>query len=158
LVIFGDGPLRHWVEGQAATTPGLHVAGFIEDKAKLAAALASADIFLHGSAAETFGFVVSEAICSGLPVVVPDAGGTREIASPQFAEVYRAGDSIACAEAVERLLGRPRGELEGALENACATRVWDIERHFAELFHFYAKFAHGNKARIPEAAPAEVAE
>ncbi|MDZ7807984.1 MAG: hypothetical protein U5K71_12835 [Gracilimonas sp.] len=31
-----------------------------------------ADYFVHGSAAETYGIVVAEAVCSGLPVVVPE--------------------------------------------------------------------------------------
>jgi alpha-1,6-mannosyltransferase len=157
LAIFGDGPLRPWVEKQAANTPGAYVAGFIDDKAELASALASADVLLHGSAAETFGFVVSEAICSGLPLVVPDAGGAFEMASSRFAEVYRAGDSLACAAAVERLLARPRRELARALEKACVTRVWNIERHFAELFHFYAHLAHGKKGQSSETSLAEAA-
>ena len=52
--------------------------GEIRDRALLARYYASADVLVHGSAAETYGLVVAEAICSGLPVVVPDRGGAAK--------------------------------------------------------------------------------
>jgi glycosyltransferase involved in cell wall biosynthesis len=52
--------------------------GFLEGAA-LACAYATADVFVHCSATETFGLVVLEAMACGLPVVARDAGGPSEI-------------------------------------------------------------------------------
>ncbi|AEO66489.1 glycosyltransferase family 4 protein [Thermothielavioides terrestris NRRL 8126] len=53
-------------------------AGFLVGE-KLAAAYASADIFLHCSVTETFGLVVLESMASGVPVVARDEGGPSDI-------------------------------------------------------------------------------
>lgn len=45
----------------------------------LATAFASSDIFFFPSASETFGLVTVEALASGLPCVVADAAGSRDI-------------------------------------------------------------------------------
>jgi phosphatidylinositol alpha 1,6-mannosyltransferase len=46
---------------------------------ELAAAYASADIFAFTGTNETFGQVVTEAMASGLPVLVPNAGGVVDL-------------------------------------------------------------------------------
>jgi glycosyltransferase involved in cell wall biosynthesis len=45
----------------------------------LAAAYASADIFVFPSTTDTFGNVIIEAQASGVPVVVSDSGGPKEL-------------------------------------------------------------------------------
>ena len=52
----------------------------IYDRARLAAIMASADALVHGSEAEPFGLVAVEAVASGLPLIVPDSGGSAEAA------------------------------------------------------------------------------
>ena len=68
LLMLGDGKLR---EGLIAETAGMrvHLPGFVEDRAELATALASSDIYVSAMADETFGISVIEAQASGLPVV-----------------------------------------------------------------------------------------
>ncbi|HEV8185216.1 MAG TPA: glycosyltransferase, partial [Chthoniobacterales bacterium] len=46
---------------------------------ELATAYASADIFVFPSTTDTFGNVIIEAQASGLPVVVSDLGGPKEL-------------------------------------------------------------------------------
>ena len=75
LVLYGDGPERARLEARAPH--GVRFAGFEQDRDRLAAALASADVLVHGCPYETFGLGVAEAVACGLPVVVPDAGGAR---------------------------------------------------------------------------------
>lgn len=53
-------------------------AGFRTGEA-LAAAYASADVFLHCSVTETFGLVVLESMASGVPVVARDEGGPSDV-------------------------------------------------------------------------------
>lgn len=63
-----------WVERRASKLPGVKVAGFTSDRELLADVMASSDALLHGSSTKTYGFAAAEAICSGLPVVVPGIG------------------------------------------------------------------------------------
>ena len=138
LVVYGDGPDRARVERAARGCGRIWVAGYTRNRAALAAGLAAADAFLHGSAAETFGLVVSEALAAGLPLVVPDAGGAREVADPRFAETYRAGDAAGCADAIRRLLDRDLSVLRPIAREA-GSRVRTLDAHFAELFAHYAR-------------------
>ncbi len=68
MVLVGDGKLR---EPLMAESEGLPIAfmGFVHDRAVLAHALASSDIYVSGMADETFGISIIEAQAAGLPVV-----------------------------------------------------------------------------------------
>src|SRR5690606_17344308 len=134
LVLFGDGPLRRWVEARAARIGGIYVAGFTSDPDEIPLALACADAFVHGSAAETYGLVVAEAICAGLPLVVPDTGGAADLADPRYAETYRAGDAVSCAGAIRRMLSRDQAGVAEALSDARIHRVAEVRDHFRGLF------------------------
>ena len=68
LIIFGCGPLKKWIEFKAKGVEHIQLMGFTSNRSELANIMASCDYFVHGSAAETFGLVVAEAICSGLPL------------------------------------------------------------------------------------------
>jgi alpha-1,6-mannosyltransferase len=139
LVIFGDGPQREKVQRWAASTPGVVLAGFVPDPDYVARSLASADAMVHGSAAETYGLVIAEGMCSGLPIVVPNVGGAADLAGPEYAETYQPGDADDCARAMGRLLGRDRQALQSALARACDARIGTMDDHFAQLFAHYAK-------------------
>ena len=139
LVIYGDGPLRKWVEKRAEKSGVVHVAGFTKNRDELANVLASADAMVHGSAAETYGLVVAEAICSGLPLVVPDVGGAADLADPTYAETYPPGDAGAFAAALLRLLGRDRAQLSAACATAVDERVGTMDDHFEQLFELYGR-------------------
>ncbi|MCC6622238.1 MAG: glycosyltransferase [Deltaproteobacteria bacterium] len=139
LVLFGDGPQRASIERLAGKIHGVHLAGFVDDKDLIAGTLASADGFLHGSAAETYGLVVAEAMCSGLPLVVPDQGGAADLADDGFAELYPAGDVDACAAAMRRLLSRPRDLLRRATLAAAREKVGTMDDHFRALFELYSR-------------------
>ncbi len=137
LVIFGDGPIRKQIEAEAAKGAGVVVAGYTRDREELATAMASADAFVHGSAAETYGLVVAEAMCAGTPLVVPNVGGAADLADPQFAEVYPPGDVDKCAAAIRRLLSREPRRLRLACLEA-ARNVRTLDDHFDNLFAHYA--------------------
>lgn len=138
LVLFGDGPMRSWVERAARAVPQVHVAGFVADRPFIASTLASADALVHGSAAETYGFVVAEALSSGTPVVVPDRGGAFDFATPACSEVYRPGDAADCARAIERLMLRDATALRAASLAQASAHVCSQGDHFDRLFSLYA--------------------
>jgi glycosyltransferase involved in cell wall biosynthesis len=75
MVFVGDGP---YLKELRDSLPGAIFTGYLDGKA-LARAFASADIFVFPSTTDTFGNVVLEAMASGLPAVVSDTGGPREL-------------------------------------------------------------------------------
>jgi alpha-1,6-mannosyltransferase len=116
--------------------PGVRFVGFEQDRRLLGTALASADVLVHGCASETFGLGVAEAVASGLPVVVPDAGGAAESLDPSCGETYRSLDADACASAIDRLLRRNPTELR-ARARLAASRVPTLEQHFSRVLATY---------------------
>jgi alpha-1,6-mannosyltransferase len=156
LYIVGHGLSHGTILAKAAAARHVHVAGRITDRVRLARMVASADALVHGSTAETYGFVVAEALCCGTPLVVPDAGGAHDLASEAYAEIYPAGDRNAAAAAIIRLLARDRTSLSRLALEAGRTRVGDIEAHFDKLFAFYAQAAR-RKRRAAETMSMELA-
>jgi alpha-1,6-mannosyltransferase len=100
--------------------------------------MASCDAFIHGCEAETFGLVVSEALASGAPLILPDEGGAAEVAQPAFAESYAARDMRACTAAITRLLSRDRIGLRAAAAKA-AENIWSDRDHAVALTEHYAR-------------------
>jgi phosphatidylinositol alpha 1,6-mannosyltransferase len=126
LAIVGDGPSRRLLERQFAGTP-TYFAGYLRG-AELAAAYASADLFVLTSANETFGNVVLEAMASGLPVVAPDAGGQTDHARHgENGLIYAAEDANALVAAVARLAGDAnlRRVLGGAGRRHAEGQQWE---------------------------------
>ncbi len=157
LVLFGRGAMERSIRRRLARIPGVHLAGYVGSREAMAAAMASADGLLHGSAAETYGLVVAEAICSGVPIIVPDRGGAGALAGPGFAETYAAGDPEACSRGILRLLARDRGQLRSACA-AAARRIGTMDGHFERLFELYSELSgHRVPARLPVPARLRVA-
>jgi glycosyltransferase involved in cell wall biosynthesis len=102
LVVVGDGPQRAELEeryGSADTvfTGTLH-------GSELSRVYASADALVFPSRTDTFGNVVLEAHASGLPAIVSDCGGPREIVSTHGSGlVVDTRDPRLLAEAMRRL-------------------------------------------------------
>ena len=101
--------------------------------------MASADALIHGSAAETFGLVLAEALCSGTPLVLPDAGASATFAGAGYAETYRAGDAVDASGAILRLLSGDRKTQSRAAVAAADARVFNVEQHFEKLFEIYER-------------------
>jgi sulfoquinovosyltransferase len=75
LALIGDGPERKELEKHFAGTNTTFTGMLHGDD--LAAAYASLDVFVMPSESETLGFVVMEAMASGVPVVAVKAGGLQ---------------------------------------------------------------------------------
>ncbi len=145
LFLIGDGVARPDVERAAAKHTHVHVAGRIVERARIAKMLASADGLIHGSGSETFGLAVAEALASGLPLIVPDTGGTVEMGKPAFAEFYRSGDRKGARAAVIRFQARDREAM--SVEAAKAGHALGTARdHFSRLFEIYGQLSRDYKA------------
>jgi alpha-1,6-mannosyltransferase len=94
LVVAGDGPLRGRLERRAARERlPVTFAGFLLDRADLAALLASADVAIAPGPAETFGLAGLEALACGTPVVVSAESALPEVVGEAGASV--AGEDLA---------------------------------------------------------------
>ena len=105
VAIIGDGPERQALEkhfeGTRTTFTGMLTG---ED---LARAYASLDVFVMPSESETLGFVVMEAMASGVPVVAVAAGGLLDImtnCAGNAGELYPSGDYAKAGELTRTLL------------------------------------------------------
>lgn len=81
LIIIGDGPYRGKME-QQLTPHGARFLGFRRGR-ELARLYASCDLFVFPSTTDTLGQVVMESQASGLPVIITDQGGPKEIVRTQ---------------------------------------------------------------------------
>ncbi|SMO91333.1 glycosyltransferase [Gracilimonas mengyeensis] len=137
LLIFGDGPIRKYVHFKAGKSKYVKIMGFTDNRDQLADILASSDYFVHGSAAETYGIVVAEAVCSGLPVVVPERGGAADISKPTFGETYTPGDASSFKKSLLRIIQQDRKQLVEATKKAAENDIVTMEQHFEMLFDTY---------------------
>jgi phosphatidylinositol alpha 1,6-mannosyltransferase len=104
LVLVGDGPMRGALERDL---PDAYFAGHQTGRA-LATWYASADLLVFPSTTEAFGNVVQEALASGLPAVVANAGGPADLVDPgRTGLVAPPKDSAAFARHIVALLEDP---------------------------------------------------
>jgi glycosyltransferase involved in cell wall biosynthesis len=109
-VFVGDGPLRTLLESKGVgwNVPLLFL-GF-RNQTELPEAYAIADVMvLPSEGSETWGLVVNESLACGTPVVVSDAAGCASdlVIEGQTGAVYPVGDTLALADALQRVLAAP---------------------------------------------------
>eukprot|EP00899_Mesostigma_viride_P000451 jgi/Mesvir1/10406/Mv14352-RA.2 len=104
LAFVGDGPERAALEEHFKGTPTVFT-GMLHDE-ELSQAFASGDVFVMPSETETLGFVVLEAMASGVPVVAVRAGGIPDIVTEDGKNglMYSPGDYDQASWLVKRLL------------------------------------------------------
>jgi len=130
LVVIGEGLAWRAVARAAGATAGVCLLGPVADRDALARILASGDLFVHGSGAETYGLAPAEAIASGLAIVVPGSGGAADLARRGLSKTYRVGDTADCARAI-------LAALAGELDPPTAPPPGSLDDHFAALFALY---------------------
>lgn len=137
LVVIGDGPylkpMRETLDGL-----GAHFLGFRHGE-ELATLYASADLFVFPSTTDTLGQVVMEAQASGLPVLVTDRGGPKEVVRDGHTGiVLPAEDASAWTRAMLGLiLDRSRRERMGQQAEAFI-RPMSIQHSFEHFIEEHA--------------------
>jgi glycosyltransferase involved in cell wall biosynthesis len=123
LVVVGSGPQLERLRAEAASIPGARVEGF-KNQGELPPYYTLADVFVLPSLEETWGLVVNEAMCFGLPVITtPAMGATHDlvegrstglVVSPRnTAELCAAMTQLAEDPARRRAMGQRARELIG---------------------------------------------
>jgi glycosyltransferase involved in cell wall biosynthesis len=94
---------------------------------ELAAAYASADVFVFPSTTDTFGNVVIEAQASGVPVIVSDTGGPKELVEENVnGVVTKSHDVEDLVRAIRDLVNdkRKRDQMSRQARQAVIDRSW----------------------------------
>lgn len=149
MVMVGDGKLR---EGLMAEAAGLPIAftGFEQDRAELARALASSDIYVSAMADETFGISVLEAQSSGLPVVGVASGAMPDRVPEGLGLLGPVDDTAAMAANVSKVWENG-AQLIGARARAMVVEKYGWTRTFDRLFdEVYPKALDRAKIRLEE--------
>jgi glycosyltransferase involved in cell wall biosynthesis len=123
-IMIGDGPARPAMQTRLKNTL---FPGYMGHDA-LPAAFASFDVFLNPSTTETFGCVTLEAMACGVPPVVADATGSRDIVTHEVnGFICRPGDPGDFAQRVMQLADNPslRQRLCDASTQHAAGCTWD---------------------------------
>ena len=123
LSIVGHGP---YSAALAELMPEACYTGYLSGT-DLARAYASSDIFVFPSTTDTFGNVILEAQAAGLPVVVSDAGGPRELVRAGVTGLITKGrDADDFTAAIRRLVldESLRKEMSAAARHAVEGRSW----------------------------------
>jgi len=123
LVIVGDGP---YLKEMKRLVPDGIFTGYLVGH-DLATAFASADLFAFPSTTDTFGNVILEAMASGLPCVVSDTGGPRELVEPGKTGAITASLNVDdFTTALRELIEKPklRLEMSGNARRAVEHRDW----------------------------------
>lgn len=134
----GDGPLRVWLQEQYSER-GLPAPVQFHGPCppeRVAELMQQANALVLPSHGETFGLVVAEALCSGLPVVVTRGTACAEFVTEGDGELVEMHDAASLAAGIRRLLARPTdfnrqeiAERAGERFSAAAVAMW-----YAHLF------------------------
>lgn len=135
LTMVGDGHLRPALAARAATAPWLQVPGR-RPRAEIPAVLRGARVLVLPSKTtpkweEQFGFVLVEAMASGLPVVATRSGVIPEIVPP-WNPLVPEGDPAALADGIRRALG-PDGDGWGRRNREHALARFDVAQQAERL-------------------------
>jgi glycosyltransferase involved in cell wall biosynthesis len=130
LVVIGDGPHRAEMEEALRGTPTRFL-GFRYGE-ELSRLYASSDVFVFPSVTDTLGQVVMESQASGLPVLVSDQGGPKEVVEDGRTGFVLPADERAWVARLVELC-----------TNATQRRVMGAEAHeFMQQYSMAASFEH----------------
>ncbi len=123
LCVVGHGPYsREFSE----SLPEALFTGYLTGK-ELAVAYASADIFVFPSTTDTFGNVIIEAQASGVPVIVSDSGGPKELVeNDRNGVITKSHDVEDLTRAIRELVADPdrRKRMGNVARESVINRTW----------------------------------
>jgi glycosyltransferase involved in cell wall biosynthesis len=139
LVVCGDGEQRSELATLAVSLGVASDVRFLGTRSDVASVLRACDVFCHAAPWEPFGIVALEAMAVGLPIIIPNAGGIREILdSGEGGLLYPALDDRALGEAMIRLAHDPglRKSMKAAGRRIVEER-FSVQQYLTDLYQAY---------------------
>jgi glycosyltransferase involved in cell wall biosynthesis len=139
VAICGEGPDLDALRSRAQTRDTAEAVHFLGQSKDPLAVLRAAGVFAHPSWAESFPYVILEAMSVGLPIVASDVGGVAEALSDgETGLLVAPGDTDGLARALVSLLDDPaRGARMGAAARARLERRFTRARMIDGLVAIY---------------------
>jgi glycosyltransferase involved in cell wall biosynthesis len=139
LVICGDGEQRSELENLAQTLGIASYVKFLGTRSDIAQVLRACHVFCHAAPFEPFGIVAIEAMAVGLPIVVPDSGGIREIVNHGVSGLlYPALNHHALGEAMVTFANQPSSrESMGMASRKIAEERFSVQQYLSKLYQAY---------------------
>jgi glycosyltransferase involved in cell wall biosynthesis len=162
LLVAGDGPFLAEMREQLAGLPAYFL-GYQNDQ-QLGPLYASCDLFVFPSRTDTLGQVVMEAQSSGLPVIVSDEGGPKEICDDGITgTVVRSDDPSRWCQAIEDLLDDEPLRLRMSRTAPGRINRFSLDKTFEAFWQEHADAVLGQSDReepqmaiLPSPAPVSV--
>jgi len=164
LSIIGDGALREELETVFADTDAYFTGYLIGDE--LAQAYASADVFVFPGKYETFGQVIQEAMASGLPSVVVNAGGAPDVIKHGLSGIVVEPTAAAFASVIRQLRDQPAQRLAMSFKarELAEQRPWSalmaqLEGYYEEAYIMNQRFKRlfgFTRYHLPLSIPAQL--
>jgi glycosyltransferase involved in cell wall biosynthesis len=136
LVYLGDGVLREAIESycHSRRLANVRVVGF-RNQTEVGRYFAAADVFVLPSEYETWGLVVNEAMCFGLPVVVTDrvGAGADLVRDGMNGYVVPVGDIEKLAAAIRSLASDPARRAQMGAVSRELVQDWNNDRCVAGI-------------------------
>ncbi|KUP06607.1 glycosyl transferase [Bacillus coahuilensis p1.1.43] len=134
-IIVGDGPCMEELKGELEEEKVLFT-GYLSGN-EIAMMYAAADVFLFPSATETFGNVVLESLSSGVPSIVSNQGGVKDIVTHEINGLKcEAGNGEQFVNALEYIINNPsvKHEMAKRARLYALEQSWDciFDRLFSE--------------------------
>ena len=122
FMIAGEGPLKEALQNQINSNYLTENITLLGNRSDIPELLNQSDLFVMSSDYEGLPIALLEAMMTGLPVVVTDVGGCRDVVEECNAGiVVSPGSAVSIAEAMERIIDNPKLQKEfssNALENS----------------------------------------
>jgi len=147
LVVVGDGPYRKQMESALRGTSA-HFLGF-RHGAELSTIYASADLFVFPSTTDTLGQVVMESQSSGLPVIVTNEGGPKEVVEHgRTGFVLSAEDAGAWVDTIVDLIADEERRIDMSQAAAQSMLKFDISHSFENFWQVHVDAWHEHLASL----------
>jgi len=140
--VFGEGSEFHALKQRSAALPNVQLHGYQPDAAQR---LADFDLLLHTCAEEPFGLAILEAMASGIPVLVPNAGGAGALVEDERTGFHFPAN---CSGGLANRLERIQGVATSTLASVTAAAQREIgarfspERGLAQYSELLAEATH----------------
>lgn len=137
LILVGNGT-------RMSEHPAVQVVPYFADSSRLAAVIASCDVFVHAGTEETSGIAALEAMACGVPVVAAQAGALAEVVDSNVGSSVPAANLDALAEGMAEAVRRLCADDLQPLREAARLRAEDYDwaRIMPNLAARYSALGH----------------